>query len=309
MRADKPTFKHRLEFAGLYLVFLMGRIFPRRAFIGLGTFVGRFCFDVLGVRKQVTLSNLRRVFGEELDEAQIVALGRRSYESLGRSLLEFCSFWNMDEDEIRSLVRHDGLEHLEAAFAGGRGCILVTGHYGSWELCGTALRVAGYRISFLVKDMKNPLVARLQDELRDRAGVGYIKDGPVVARGVLRALNKGEIVGILPDQDARRHGVFVDFLGHPASTYKGPAFFSYRANVPIVTVFIRRLEDGTHESVVQEPIRPDPSRPEAEEIHRLTQAYTDRMNDWIRKYPEEYFWVHRRWKTGPPADAAASATA
>ena len=300
MRRQRPTFRHRLEFFGLYCVFLMGRFLPRRRFVRLGAFVGRVCFDVFRIRRDVSLSNLRRVFGSERSERELVALARRSYAGLGSSLLEFCSLWSMSEAELIAAVRMERMDVLEAVLAEGRGCMFVTAHYGSWELYGAAFAARGYKTTFLVKDMKNPLVARLQDELRRRGKIDIVKDGPLVARGVLRALQKNHLVGILPDQDARRHGVFADFLGTPASTYRGPAFFAYRSGVPIIAAYIRRLPDGSHVGTMYPAIYPRTSQPEEAEIARLTQAYTDCMNDWIRRYPEEYFWVHRRWKTQPP---------
>jgi KDO2-lipid IV(A) lauroyltransferase len=278
----------------------MGRFLPRRFFVALGAFVGRVCFDVFRIRRQVTLGNLRRVFGQRYDEAELTRLARRSYAALGSALLEFCSLWSMSREELVGCVRMENLDVLEDVLAQGKGCIFVTGHYGSWELYGASFAARGYKTTFLVKDMKNPLVARMQDELRVKGSIDIVKDGPLVARGVLRALQKNHLVGVLPDQDARRHGVFVDFLGTPASTYKGAAFFAYRANVPIITAYVRRLPDGSHLGRMYPAIYPDRARGEEEEIARLTQAYTDYMNDWIRRYPEEYFWVHRRWKTAPP---------
>lgn len=299
-KTRRPTTKHRLEFAGLYVVFWLGQLVPRRHFVRLGTWIGRFVFDVLRVRRDVTLDNLRHVFGEQLEEAEIVRLGRRSYEELGGSLLEFCSLWSMSREEVRDAVEIENLEVLERIRAKGIGCIMVTGHYGNWEVFGAAFVEGGQPTTFLVKEQKNPLVARLQDQIRERGGIGIVKEGPVVARGVLRALREHRMVGILPDQDARRHGVFVEFLGRVASTYKGPAFFAVRAGVPIVPAYVRRLPDGSHRGTLLEPIWPDPQRGEEEEIFRLTQAYSDAMTTWIRQHPEHYFWVHRRFKTPPP---------
>ena len=231
---------------------------------------------------------------------RLVDLARRSYMQLGGSLLEFASLWDITAEELRRIVRIDGLEHLDAIRASGRGAMLVTGHYGNWELFGAAFVAQGYPTTFLVKEQSNPLATRLQNQLRGRGGIEIVYQGPLVARGVLRALEKGHLVGILPDQDARRHGVFVDFLGRPASTFKGPAFFAWRTGVPIIQGYIRRLEDGTHHAVMLPPIHPDPAAPEDEEVRRLTELYTRDMERWVRAHPENYYWVHRRWKTQPP---------
>ncbi len=299
-----PTFKHRLEFAGLYLVFLLGRVLPRRSFVAIGRAIGYFVHDVLKVRREVARTNLAVAFPQR-GATEIAELARESYGQLGGSLLEFCSLPKLGPEDLRECVEFEGLEHIDRLRAEGSGAMLVTAHFGSWELFGAAFVARGYDTTFFVKRQKNPLVADLQDELRRAAGIEIATEGAGVAKAVLRALRRGHLVGILPDQDARRHGVFVDFLGKVASTYKGPAFFAYRANVPIIPAYVRRLENGNHRGTVLEPIYPDLSRTQEEEVFRLTQAYTDRMNDWIRRYPEHYFWVHRRWKTPPPEDLTA----
>jgi len=299
MADRRPTLKQRLDFAGLYFVFLLGRLLPRRTFVRLGSWVGRFVFDVLRIRRAVTLTNLRLAFGDRLSEPEIVRLGRRAYGQLGSCLLEFCSLWGMDRQERLDAVDFVNLEAIDRVIAEGRGCMLVTGHFGSWELFGAAFAARGYKTTFIVKEQKNPQVAAMQNELRRRGGIQIVKEGPLVARGVLRAIRDGHLVGILPDQDARRHGVFVEFLGRPASTYRGPAFFALRANVPIITAYVRRKPDGNHVGTIFDPIYPDPTADEETEIQRLTQAYTDLMTEWIREHPEHYFWVHRRWKTQP----------
>ncbi len=306
MSEKKPTFKHRLEYAGLYLVYLMGRTLPRRRFVKVGEWLGRFAFDVLRVRREVALANLRFAFGEEMSEEEIVDLARRSYAQLGGTLLEFASLSRMTQRELVDEVEIEGMEYLEEALEkSGKGAMLVTGHYGNWELFGAAFVARGKGTTFLVKEQSNPLASKMQNKLRAMGGIEVVKQGPLVARGVLKALRRGHLVGILPDQDARRHGVFVNFLGRPASTFKGPAFFSWRENVPIVQGYIRRLPDGRHLAVAEKPIWPNPDAPEEEEVKRLTQLFTNDLEKWIRAYPENYYWVHRRWKTQPPdADAA-----
>lgn len=297
----RPTFKHHLEFAALWVVFLMGRFLPRRSFVALGGFIGRLAHDRLGVRVEVARENVARVF-PEWSEEKVRRTVRDSYGQLGGSLLEFASLPGMDRQDLIEAVELRGLENLREATAGGRGAMLVTAHFGSWELFGASFVARGYDMTFFVKRQKNPLVADLQDDIRRRAGIEIATEGAGVAKAVLRALRRGHLVGILPDQDARRHGVFVDFLGTPASTYKGPAFFAYRAGVPILPAYIRRTADGNHVAQIEPPLHPDLDRPQEEEVFRLTQAYTDVMNGWIRRHPEHYFWVHRRWKTPPPSE-------
>jgi KDO2-lipid IV(A) lauroyltransferase len=295
----RPTFKHRLEFLALGFVFLLGRFLPRSFFVWLGAGIGGFVHDVLKVRRSVTRENLRSAL-PAMPEAEIETLARRVYAQLGSSILEFAALPGMSAEDLQRAVHIENLEIVDGLMAQGRGIMFVTPHFGSWELFGASFVAQGYPTTFFVKRQKNPLVADLQDDIRRKAGIEIVTEGPGVARGVLRALQKGRLLGILPDQDARRHGVFVEFLGRPASTFKGAAFFAYRAGVPIVPGFVRRQPDGNHIGTILPPIEPDLTHDQEAEVFRLTQLFTDTMTEWILRYPENYFWVHRRFKSTPP---------
>jgi KDO2-lipid IV(A) lauroyltransferase len=299
MMSRRPTIKHRLEYLALGVVFLLGSRMPRSFFVGLGSLIAGFAYSVLKVRRRVTLDNLGAAFPGKTDE-ELDRLAREVYEQLGGSILEFAAMPGMGKADMAAAVHIENLEYVDELRSQGRGIMFVIAHYGSWELFGASLVAQGYPATAFVKRQKNPLVADLQDDIRRRAGVEIVTEGPGVARGVLRALRKGRLVGILPDQDARRHGVFVEFLGRPASTYKGAAFFAHRAGVPIVPGFVRRQPDGNHIGTLLRPIEPDPDHEQEAEVFRLTQLFTDSMTEWILRYPENYFWVHRRFKSQPP---------
>lgn len=295
----RPTLKHRIEYLALGLVFLLGRGLPRSFFVRLGAAIGSFVHSVLKVRREVTRANLQAAFpgrpGPEIDR-----IARDVYAQLGSSILEFAALPGMDAEDLKRAVHIENLDIVDGLMGTGRGIMFVTPHFGSWELFGASFVAQGYPTTFFVKRQKNPLVADLQDDIRRAAGIEIVTEGPGVARGVLRALKQGRLLGILPDQDARRHGVFVEFLGRPASTFKGAAFFAYRAGVPIVPGFVRRQPDGNHIGTILPPIEPDPDHEQEAEVFRLTQLFTDTMTEWILRYPENYFWVHRRFKSTPP---------
>jgi KDO2-lipid IV(A) lauroyltransferase len=201
----------------------------------------------------------------------------------------------------------EGAAYLDVCRRQGHGGLLVTGHFGNWELLGAAIAALGYPISYLIKDQSNPWVNRLQNEIRRRAGIGVIRQG-ASARHLLYALKRHEFVGILGDQDAGDHGIFVNFLGRRASAFRGVAYFAYRTRCPIIPTFIIRQAGGRHRAVVTAPIEVDPGWDEETAVHVLTQAHTDRLADLVRAHPDQYFWVHRRWKTRPPAERPARRT-
>ncbi|MHB8079088.1 MAG: lysophospholipid acyltransferase family protein [Candidatus Krumholzibacteriia bacterium] len=290
------------EYAALYPLFLLARWLPRRLLVALGRGTGRFVFAVLRVRRAVTLANLRAALGAADDPRRLTRLGALVYANLGATLMEFCKLYDSRPEQIRALVEIEGREHLDACRRQGRGAVLTTGHFGNWELLGAAVSAYGYPVKFLIKDQSNPWVHRLQNEIRRRGGIGVIRVG-VGARQVLYALRRREFVGILGDQDAGSGGLFFDFLGREAAVARGVAYFAWRAGVPVIPCHILRLADGRHRAVFAAPIAADPAWDEETAVRDLTRAHTAALAAVIRAHPEHYFWVHRRWKTRPPAAA------
>jgi KDO2-lipid IV(A) lauroyltransferase len=289
-----------LEYAGLYLLFRVGRSLPEPLLYRLGRAAGLFAFRVLRIRRGVTLGNLRAALGGRYGGTELRGIAERAYANLGCTLMEFCRLYDLPRERIVERVTFSGLEHLDACVAEGRGALLVTGHYGNWELLGAAVAARGYRVSYVVKNQSNPWVDRLQNEIRRRGGLGVIRQEEA-ARRILQALRRGEFVGILGDQDAGNSGIFVDFLGRPASVARGIATFAWRTGRPIIPVTIVRGPDGRHHAEFTAPIRPDPARRDEEEaIAALTRAHTRRLEQAVLAHPDHYFWVHKRWKTQPP---------
>jgi len=166
---------------------------------------------------------------------------------------------------------------------------------------GASLAALGLPIDFLVGKQHNLLVNNLMNRHRAIFGVGLIEIG-ISARGVVAALKKGRAVAMLSDQDAGDDGVVINFLGRPASTPKGPAAFALKTGCPIIVAMLVREGVAHHALHVERPIEVDRSNDKAAEIKRLTQAYSDVMTDFIREYPDHWFWAHRRWKSTCPED-------
>jgi KDO2-lipid IV(A) lauroyltransferase len=294
--------RHRLELAGVKLLIALPRVLPMRTSVRLGGALGLFFFDVVRMRRRVTLENLDLAFGETLAPAEKIRIGRRSYVNFAKSIVEFASFGRLRGEDFRRLVRFEGIEHLREPLARGKGIVAVTGHLGSWELLGAGVADRGFPVDFLVGEQSNSLVNDVMNGLRRSAGIGIIERG-VAARGVFEALRAGRIVALLADQDARRAGLFVDFFGAPASTFQGPAQFAYRTLSPIVCCAIARSADDTHDVTLFEPLYPRAGSDRDAEILRLTREHVRILEECVRRHPEDYFWAHRRWKTRPPRDA------
>lgn len=279
----------------------VARAVPLRWALAFGAFLGWLTFDVFRVRRSVTLDNLRDALGDETTESDRVGVARRSYMNFGRFVVEFARFPLLTGDKIQSLVTFRGLEHLERALERGHGALALAAHFGSWELLGVSLALMGYRMNFLVGEQHNRAVDNLMNDLRRCTGVAIIPKGYAL-RGVIQALRRNELVGLLADQDARGRGVFVDFLGRPASTPRGPASFALKTGALIIPSFIVRKKRGRHEVILEEPIEAIPTGDREADIRTWTQAHASVLERYVRAYPDHWFWPHRRWKTKPPQE-------
>ncbi len=186
--------------------------------------------------------------------------------------------------------------------ARGRGIFFLTGHFGNWELLAATHGLAGFGLSVVVRPLDNPYLEALIARARERSGLRAISKREAV-QGVRAALARGECIGILLDQDAGRDGVFVPFLGHPASTSRALAVLAIKTRAPVVPAFIHRLPDGGHELVL------DPEIPLAitgdldHDIEVNTARFTEAIERHVLAHPEQWFWVHRRWKSRPGVSA------
>ena len=293
---------HRLEYAGLrVLMSLTRRLAPARA-SRVGNVLGALAFHVTGMRKKLVMEHMARVFRMTGDSEKLRAMSRSVYRQLGRTAVEHARLLAGRTADLRERLAVSGEAHIAHAREGGRGVILITGHFGYWELLGATVAMLGYPITVVAKKLHNPAVDRLVHAGRERLGmaVATMDNAPAA---VFRALRRNECVGLLADQDAGAGGVFVDFLGTRASTYQGPALFALRTSAPIVPCFIIRSGPERHRVCFESPIEAIPTGDEPADIARITQAYTDVLARYIMDYPDHWFWVHRRWKTPAPDDS------
>lgn len=254
----------------------------------------------LGIRRELAEENLRRAFPERPAE-WIRATARAAYAHLGREMLVAARLERLGREGVLARTRVEGLDGLREALGRGRGAVLFTGHFGNWELAGAALTVRGVPLDVVAQRQSNRHLDALIRRAREAVGMRVIERGKA-PRGALRALRSGRAVGFVADQDARRHGVFVPFFGRPASTHRGPALLALRASAPVFVVTAARVPDGYEVTV--EPVVVDRGGETEQAIERLTAAATARLEAAVRRHPEQYLWLHRRWRTRPrPAPA------
>ncbi|MCG3176229.1 MAG: Lipid A biosynthesis lauroyltransferase [Candidatus Omnitrophica bacterium] len=271
--------------------------------LALGRALGRLVWSV-SKRRRIALRNLRSVYAGQLSEPEIRRIARRSFENLGMNMIELLRFPEMDARYLHQHVTVRGREHLERSLGGGKGVILLTAHFGNWELLNTVSSLFGYRMVALARKQKHPRADAFLNGLRESKGNRIVYKGFGV-REILRTLRDGGIVGILSDQDGGRGGVFVRFFGRLSSTPAGVATFALRSGAPIHPVFIFREGDDHHRIEVGPALAPP--APGADEIsaeRQLLSRFAEGLEAAVRRAPDQWLWAHRRWKSTPDRQVA-----
>jgi KDO2-lipid IV(A) lauroyltransferase len=223
---------------------------------------------------------------------------RRVYQAFFRNALEASALSHLSATEVKSRFDVQGLGHLQEALAAKKGVIIVSGHYGLWELIPSWLVLHGYPMTVVVRRQNNVHVDRWMHTMRTCHGV-YLTDSGFSLREILRALKNGSLLGLMSDQDAGTKGIFVPFFGKEASTVVGPAEISRKVGCPIVVVGGHPRSHPPHLLEISPALYPDQFPTGAEGAVAITRAYTQILENWIRRRPEQWFWLHRRWKTRP----------
>jgi Kdo2-lipid IVA lauroyltransferase/acyltransferase len=283
----------------LLILFMAVRIVPNPLLPGLGNRLGDALFFASAKLRRVTLKNLRQVFESEWSEEQIRCVARQVFRNFGQTAVEFVCLPRMSREELRSRVRIDGLEHLKQALKAGKGVILISAHYGNWELMGARIAQEGVGMNVLARAADDGLTDRIVNDIRDAGGYRVFARGGSLMP-VLRCLRQNEAVGMLIDQNFRT-GIFVDFFGRPAATASGAAEIALRTGATVLSAFVERQEDDTHLAVLS-PLEIERTGDHERDVVAVTQYFTKVIEDAVRRRPDQWMWFHDRWKFRPPDD-------
>jgi KDO2-lipid IV(A) lauroyltransferase len=274
--------------------------------------LGRLLYRLAPVRRGVILENLRRVYGEAAPAADLERLAQAHYAHLGRLAWEFLWFPWVSDARRAAMARVENLDLLEAALARGKGVLIVTGHFGNFEVA-TAAGLASYphaqgRFYFVRRPFKPKWLDDLVTRRFRRAGFGVLpKRGGL--EGILDRLNAGDLVVFPFDQHAsRKDGVMVDFFGHPAGTFRSVAVLALATGAPVVPASSWREAQGRHVLRFEEALAPIEHADTNEAIRLNTRAYNAALERMIVRHPDQWWWVHRRWKPWPVRQRGARAS-
>jgi len=285
---------HEIEFLFTLIGVKLAQALPHRLADSFGAALGSLAHFVLTSRRRITHENLRRALGETLDDDQRDRIVKEVFRHTGRTLIEFARLGRLVKRGLDDIIVGDGLDHLERVHYEGRGGIVVTAHFGSFELFGAWVGTRGYPMDFLTGVQHNRKVNDLLNGFRREIGVRLISIDRSL-KPVFKALKANRLIGLISDQHAPA-GVVVDFFGRPAATPKGPAAFAVKASAPILPFVMRRESASRHVVMAGEPIYPPATGDDERDIVTMTGAYTRFFEDCIRRYPEQWLWSHRRWK-------------
>jgi KDO2-lipid IV(A) lauroyltransferase len=258
----------------------------------------------LGWRRRVVESQLAQAY-PQVDEEWVRGTARSCYEHLGREWFTVPALARGGLEEVRRRVDFsEGREALQAAYEEGRGVVVVSGHFGNWELAGSALAAFGFPVDAVWQRLKNESLGRFVVETRERLGMKLIERGQAWDR-LMDSLSAGRVLAFVADQDARRSGVFVPFFGRLASTHRAPALLALRAATPFFVGGAHRIGPQRYQAWI---VRLDPpvGLDSKQQVFELTRMWTSELEKRIRLSPEQYFWHHKRWKSVPSGTAHAA---
>jgi KDO2-lipid IV(A) lauroyltransferase len=297
-RTGSPTVAHRLQWWSFLAAEKLVGLLPWSACRILGRGLGRLAHVLDTRHRRLVRDNLRRS-NLGLAEPAVRALSLDCFEHFGTMLVTSVRLLGCGPERLRAMTRIEGREHIEAAFAEGKGVIGLSGHLGNWERMGQGLSLEGWKLAVIGRELDNPYLDRRLKQDRMRFGNSVIaKSG--AARIALRTLKHGQFVGFLLDQDALAAGVFVRFLGRWASTFSTAGMLACRLDAPVLPLSSRVEADGTVVITAYPPWHAERTDVPERDVWLATQRMTAWIEARVRENPGQWFcWLHRRFKTQP----------
>jgi len=300
LKKSLKHFKRRLGRYGLLFGFLIFKILPKKSIYGFADFIAKLGYAIAGKKRKHTLESLNIAFGKEKDQKELKQIAQDSFKYMARGVFELLHLVE-NPHLISQSVRMEGKENLDKAIAEAKGIVCVTAHFGNFPLMLFKFVCDGYKTNCLMRRMRDQQVEDIFHKKRTRAGIKTIftTPRPECINKSLKALRDNELLFMQLDQNFGTGGVFVDFFGKKAATATGPVVFTMRTGSPILPMFMVRNKDNTHRLIIEPPLHLEEKSTREETIIVNVARITKTIEGYIRKYPEEWGWIHRRWKSRP----------
>ena len=282
------------EFAAKLVGFCVSRL-PRRITLVIGGGLGTLAFWLAPQHRELACDHLRCSLTLS-DERRVRTIAKQCFQHLGKTVVEFMQFPRLDREQIQRYVTFEGVEHVEQALAHGKGAIILTGHFGNWELLAASISATVAPLTPIVRELRSPRLNALVSRYRQKAGYATI-DRDTGIRQALQCLRRNELLGIVADVDTTVSGVFVDFFGRRAYTPYSPVAIALKTGATILPTFIMRQPDGSHRAIIEPPLALKRTDTKEKDLVINTQKFTKIIESYIRQYPAQWIWMHRRWKT------------
>jgi len=288
------SLRYALEYGLVVAVRTLVGILPDSAGRAIGTFIG-WCFYIADPsHRRLSVRQLRAAFPRRSQD-ECRAIARATFAHFGRLLVALLKFSTLDADGIRARVEYEGVEHVRKALAAGKGALLFSGHFGYWELQGIAHPLALPPMSVLARPLDNPYLHALLERTRRATGNHVIYRRGAVRR-ILRALGADECVAAMIDQHIQPvDAITVEFFNRPAATTSALATLALRTGAPVIPVFALPLAGGRYRMIYEPAVEP-PAADSADPVKELTQRCTDVLEMYVRRRPDLWLWMHRRWR-------------
>lgn len=296
-RNIRAVLKYKFEYLLTRLVGFFAKLVPLNLAHFIGDRLGDLFFYVIGIRKNVALNNLQASFGDEKSSRELKSIVHQCYRHFGRVLMEFARIPLLKRATILDQIPVHNIELATEAISHGKGLMILSSHFGNWEYMAAALANVGTELYCVFKEQKNLAVDNIIKQVRMNIGLRPFKVKGGAAKAILKALQEKNAVLIVGDQDAGRKGEMIEFLGRPASTARGSALIAIKYRVPVIMAFGVRENDGQIRVHLEKFPGVDKFPDSDEGVKQFLIQYNKILEKYIRKYPEQWFWLHRRWKT------------
>lgn len=286
----------KIDFVILRFTLFAFKFIPMAICYAIGKIIGLLWFYLIRYRRDIVFDNLTRAFQGEKNKQEIYKIARQNFIHYGTNLIEFLKLPHTSDDNLKKHLVPGGIEHFHAALQQKKGLIVILGHYGNWDLMSVAQVLLGLNGYVITKKARNKSIDRFWQKIREDKGVHFISNKKSIFK-IMKLLKKNKIIFMVFDQHMGNNmGIWVNFFNRPASTMRVVALLANKMGVPVIPVHSWR-RGKKHYFQAQKQIDLIVGKNDEETIRLTTQKYNDVLEEFIKKCPEQWLWIHKRWKS------------